>query len=67
MRTYNRENYSIRAYNDEKYSLEIYDRELNSSYTLYEDNYETLYIKAKEEASKGRKCSLYELKYEVIP
>jgi len=67
MKTYNRKDYKIKSYSNEKFSLEIYDENLNSSYTEYSSNYETLYTKAKEEAKKGRKCSLYELKYEVTP
>lgn len=67
MRLYKWDDYKIKAYNGEKYSLEVFDKYLNTSYTLYENNYETLYIKAKEEAIKGKRCSLYELKYEVLP
>ena len=67
MRTYDREHYKINSYNSERYSLQIYDENLNTSNTIYDKDLEPLYIRGKEEAKKGKECSLWELRYEIKP
>jgi hypothetical protein len=67
MRVYKRKYYNIKAYDNEQYSMDVYDEKTRTSQTVYENNYETLYAKAKDEAKQGKICSIWELKYEVVP
>jgi len=64
MKEYEREHYTLRAYKDESYALEVYDPVLRTSKSYYDSSWEKLYHKAKEEASNGKSCKIFELKYE---
>ena len=67
MKKYQRKNYCIKKYEQEKYSLNIFDNITNTSKTIYKNNYEELYMQAKEEAKNGKECEICELVYEVKP
>ena len=60
---YVREHYTLKTYTNEKYRLDIYNPETNTEFTEFSDNWESLYMKAKEETKKGCECSIYELKF----
>jgi hypothetical protein len=62
MREYNREKYKLTEYQSEKYMMEIEDETKIS--IVHSDNWESLYQKAKEEVEKGKKCIIYEVKFE---
>ena len=67
MKKYQRKYYCIKEYNQEKFSLTSFDPRTNISTTIYKNNYEELYMKAKEEAKKGMECEIWGLIYEVKP
>ena len=64
MRTYKREKYNLTSYNGERYRLDIWSNDTKIEFSIYENNIETLYIRAKEEAEKGNDSEIWELKYE---
>jgi len=64
MRKYDREKYTLKAYKDEKYMLEIVDDNTMTGKTLYSNNWENLYAKAKKEISEGKQCAIWSLCYE---
>jgi len=64
---YDREKYNLKCYESEKYRLDIYDEESKTEKTMWSKYWEVLYQEAKEQAEKGKKCELYEFKYEFLP
>ena len=65
MRKYKRENYNIESYKNERYMLLIWDETTGWETTVYSDKWEPLYARAKEEATNGRECEIWGLKYKI--
>jgi len=70
MKKYDREHYELKSFENEKYCMNIEsspEDRFQETKTIYSDNVEELYVEAKKLAKKGRKCIIWELKYEFIP
>jgi len=67
MRKYEREKYRLKAYKDEKYMMEIIDDENRIGNSVYSDNWEELYARAKKEVANGKYCAIWNLLYEFSP
>ena len=69
MKKYDREHYTLKSYKDEKYSMIVEtgpEDRYQTDTVIYADNIEELYVKAKKEAKAGKKCTIWELKYDFI-
>ena len=64
MKKFVREKYTLKEYKQEQFMMEIVDEEKNLSSTKYSNKWEDLYMQAKEESAKGKKCSIWSLIYE---
>ena len=70
MRTFDRENYKFRTYKNERYAMNIETKSSGNYagiHTTYSNSYKKLYEKGKEEAKKGSRVEIWELKSEFIP
>ena len=67
MKVWDREHYKIKEYADEQFRLDIYDEETRTEISKYNKEWSVLYEEAKREAKEGKVCSIWELKWELIP
>lgn len=69
MDKYDREKYELISYNNEQYCIKIENivNDYINEQTLFFNNLPEAYTRAKEEAAKGKKITLLEIKYEFKP
>ena len=61
---YKREHYILKSYDNERYKLVVIDEESNFDTEEYANDWEALYMKAKDLTEKGKKCEIWSLLYE---
>lgn len=64
MKEFKRENYRLKAYEGDYYRIDIEDDEKNLYTSQYSKTWEDLYMLGKKLAREGKKCTLWECKYE---
>lgn len=67
MKKYDREHYVLREFKEEQFMLEWVDEDTGIQKEEYSNSWEELYAKAKKEAKKGNKCTIWDLRFQFIP
>jgi len=64
MKEFKREHYKLKSYEGDHYRMDIEDEDNNIYTSQYSKNWEELYMLAKKLVQEGKKCIIWECKYE---